>query len=192
VAFFLFTTYSYNIAMNTSASNEGHFSGIKKKIEAEAKEVFALTVYFAIWFCALAFLATTLNEKPILLSIFGIALIKAGLSAKFMLIGQAIVPIKVSKDYGILKSLFVESLIYLAIVLSLNYLEAGVHGAIHGKNFIDSMEGFGESNPMKVLAMCIVYWLIVWPYLIFTGMKLIMGKEKIKILFFGDRNQANN
>ena len=163
------------------------------KIEDEVKKAFFLSLYFATWFCALAFLAAaSLNERPIPLSIFGIALIKAGLCAKFMLIGQAIVPIKVTKKYGILKSLFIESLIYLAIVLSLNYVEAGVHGAIHGKNFIESMADFGEANPMKVFAMCIVYWLIVWPYLIFTGMQLIMGKEKIRDLFFGDTNQANN
>jgi hypothetical protein len=37
-----------------------------------------------------------------------------------------------------------------------------------------------------------VYWLIVWPYLIVTGMKLMMGKEKMMNLFFGDRNQAKH
>ena len=163
------------------------------KVEEEAKEAFFLSVYFASWFCALTFLAaTSLNERPIPLSIFGISLIKAGLCAKFMLIGQAIVPIKVNKDYGILKSLFIESLIYLMVVLSLNYLEAGIHGLIKGKSFIDSMADFGQSNPLKVLAMCIVYWLIVWPYLIFTGMKLIMGRDKMMNLFFGDRNQAKH
>jgi len=163
------------------------------KVEEEAKEAFFLSVYFASWFCALTFLvATSIEESPIPLSIFGISLIKAGLCAKFMLIGQAIVPIKVNKNYGILKSLFIESLIYLLIVLSLNYLEAGIHGMIKGKSFIDSMADFGQSNPLKVVAMCIVYWLIVWPYLIVTGMKLMMGKEKMMNLFFGDRNQAKH
>ena len=99
-------------------------------------------------------------------------------------------PSKSKKTF--LKSLLIESLIYLVIVLSLNYLEAGIHGLIHGKNFLDSMGAFGQANPLKVLAMSIVYWLIVWPYLIFTGMKLAMGKEKIMSLFFGDRNQANH
>jgi hypothetical protein len=163
------------------------------KVEEEAKEAFFLSVYFASWFCALTFLAaTSLNERPIPLAIFGVSLIKAALCAKFMLIGQAIVPIKVNKDYGILKSLFIESLIYLMVVLSLNYLEAGIHGLIKGKSFINSMADFDQSNPLKVVAMCIVYWLIVWPYLIFNGMKLIMGRDKMMNLFFGDRNQAKH
>ena len=179
--------------MNSPPDTNPKHSTFINKVEEEAIEAFFLSVYFASWFCALTFLtATSLNERPIPLSIFGVSLIKAALCAKFMLIGQAIVPIKVNKDYGILRSLFIESLIYLMVVLSLNYLEAGIHGLIKGKSFIDSLADFGQSNPLKVLAMCIVYWLIVWPYLIFTGMKLIMGRDKMMNLFFGDRNQAKH
>jgi hypothetical protein len=174
--------------MNTSQSSENHLPGIKGKVESELKEAFALTIYFGIWFCTLSFLvAATLDKGPIPLSIFGVAFIKAALCAKFTLIGQAIAPIKVNKNYGIIGSLFIQSLIYLVIVLSLNYIEAGIHGAIDDRNFIDSMADFGQSNPLKVLAMCMVYWLIFWPYLIFSGLQLMMGKEKIMSLFLGDR-----
>ena len=174
--------------MDASKSSEGHSLGIKQKVGAELKEALALTIYFGIWFCALSFLvAATLEKGPIPMSIFGIALIKAALCAKFTLIGKAIAPIKVNKNYGIIGSLFIQSLIYLVIVLCLNYVEAGIHGAIHGRNFIDSMADFGQSNPLKVLAMCMVYWFIFWPYLIFSGMQLMMGKEKIMSLFLGDR-----
>jgi len=154
----------------------------------EAEKALALSIYFGIWFCSLTFLGvTSLHERPISLTIFGLALIQAGLSEKFMLIGQAIFPIKVNKTYGILKSLFVESFIYLAIVLSLNYLEAGIDGAIHGKNFLVSMAAFGQADPLHVIAMALVYWLIVWPYLIFTAMQMMMGKENVLSLFFGSR-----
>jgi len=33
----------------------------------------------------------------------------------------------------------------------------------------------------------LVYWLIVWPYLIFTAMQMMMGKENVLSLFFGSR-----
>ena len=179
--------------MNTPSDTNSKPHTFIHKAEEEAKQAFFLSVYFASWFCALTFLvATSLNERPIPLSIFVFSLIKAALCSKFMLIGQAIVPIKVNENYGIIKSMFIESLIYLMIVLSLNYLEAGIHGLIKGKGFIDSMVGFDQSNPLKVVAMCIVYWLIVWPYLIFTGMKLIMGRDKMMNLFFGDRKQAKH
>ena len=60
----------------------------------EVKKAMALSIYFGTWFCALTFLAvTSLHEHPIPLTIFGLALVKGALSAKFMLIGQAIFPI---------------------------------------------------------------------------------------------------
>jgi len=177
--------------MNASIDNTNHASGIKKKIEAEAKQAFTLTVYFSIWFCALTLLAaTTLDKHPIPLSLFGIAIIKAGLCAKFMLIAQAIFPINVEKSNGIIKSLFLESILYLLVVLGLNYIEAGIEGVIHGKNFLDSMASFGQKNPLHILAMSLVYWLIVWPYLVLIGMKLALGTNTILTILFGRKNSG--
>lgn len=165
----------------------------KQGLIEEAKKAISLSIYFGVWFCALTFLAVTaLHERPIPLTIFGLALVKAAISAKFMLIGQAIYPIRVVKHHGILRSLLTQSLFYLVIVLVLNYIEAGIDGAIHGKNFFVSMTAFGQSDPLHVLAMAIVYWLIVWPYLIFTGTLIIMGRENIITLLFGARNSAGN
>jgi hypothetical protein len=46
------------------------------------------------------------------------------------------------------------------------------------------MTAFGSADPLRVLAMAIVYWLIVWPYLIYTGVMLMLGNtETIEILF---------
>ena len=177
--------------MNASIDNTNHGSGIKKKIEAEAKQALTLAVYFSIWFCALTFLAaTTLNKHPIQLSMFGIAIIKAGLCAKFMLIAQAIFPINVQKSNGIIKSLFLESILYLLVVLGLNYIEAGIEGLMHGKNFLDSMTSFGQKNPLHILAMSLVYWLIVWPYLVLIGMKLALGTNVITTILFGKKNSV--
>ena len=178
--------------MNEVASTIQPKRSFKESLIAEVKKAMALSIYFGTWFCALTFLAvTSLHDHPIPLTIFGLALVKGALSAKFMLIGQAIFPIKVNKTYGILRSLSVLSLIYLAIVLSLNYLEAGIEGAIHGKSFIESMASFGQANPLHILSMSIVYWLIVWPYLIFTGMQMVMGKENVVSLLFGNRASEN-
>ena len=113
---------------NAAASNTKN-RNLKEKLKEEAKKAFALTLYFGAWFCAITFMAATaLEERPIPLSIFGFALIKAGISAKFMLIAQAAYPIKVNKEHGIVNSLVFESIIYIMVVSALNFLEAGVDG----------------------------------------------------------------
>jgi hypothetical protein len=172
----------------TSAPLEKH--SLKQGLVEEAKKAFILTMYFGAWFCSLTLLGiTTLDERPIPLSPFGFALIKAGICAKFMLIALAIFPIKVDKDDGVIKSLFIESIIYLVIVIALNYLEAGVEGLIHGKEFFISMSAFGQANPLHVLSMAIVYWLIVWPYLIFIAVKAKLGPSTTLAIFFGSKSQ---
>lgn len=174
--------------MTNKANAQTNKPGLKIKLEEEMKKAFALTLYFGIWFCAIAFMAATaLEERPIPLSLFGFALLKAGISAKFMLIAQAAYPIKVNKDHGIVNSLILESIIYIAVVVALNYLEAGIEGFIHGKEFITSMAAFGNSDPLRVLAMSIVYWLIVWPYLIFTGVNIILGNKETLAILFGSK-----
>ncbi len=171
-----------------SPDNHPNKPSLKIKLEEEMKKAFALTLYFGIWFCAIAFMAkTVLEERPIPLTIFGFALIKAGLSAKFMLIAQAAYPIKVNKDRGIVVSLFFESIFYIIVVLALNCIEAGVHGLINGKEFIASMAAFGSGDPLRVFAMSIVYWLIVWPYLIFMGVNLVLGNTATLKILFGSK-----
>jgi hypothetical protein len=179
--------------MNATSPNIAPAHSFKQKMKEEFIKAFQLTIYFGSWFCVLAFLAaTSLDERPIPLSIFGFALFKAAICAKFMLVAQAAYPIKVSKKHGIVSSLFLESLVYLLVVLGLNYLEAGVHGLIHGKEFLISMTEFGQSNPLRVVAMSIVYWLIVWPYLLLTAMSLMLGSNATLEILFGAKSKSNS
>lgn len=178
--------------MNSTHVSHGKSKIFKEKAKEEFIKALQLTIYFGAWFCAIAFLgAATLEERPIPLSIFGFALFKAAICAKFMLLAQAAFPIKVNKTNGIVSSLFFESIIYLLVVLGLNYLEAGVHGLLHGKAFLTSLAEFGQSNPLRVVAMSIVYWLIVWPYLLLTGMSLMLGSPATLEILFGNKHTTN-
>jgi hypothetical protein len=162
----------------------------KEKAKEEFIKASSLTLYFGVWFCALAFLAATISDQdPIKPVPFGFALIKAGLCAKFMLIAQAIYPIAIDKEHGLFQSLFKKSLFYLFLVLILSYLESGVDGLIHHTGFIEGLLDFGHRNPLRILAMSIVYWLIVWPYLLFCGVNIALGSLSAKELLFGSNSK---
>ncbi len=178
------------VFMTATSLHSAPAKSLKEKAREEFIKAFELTIYFGVWFCALAFLAaTSLDERPIPLSIFGFALFKGAICAKFMLVAQAFFPITVDRKNGIVNSLIVESLVYLAVVIGLNYLEAGVSGLIHGKEFLSSMMNFGKSDPLRIVAMSIVYWLIVWPYLLFVGMGLMLGSHATLQILFGDKSK---
>lgn len=172
---------------NSTINNTGH-RNLREKLKEEALKAFSLTIYFGAWFCAIAFFAATaLEERPIPLSVFGFALIKAGISAKFMLIAQAAYPIKVNKEHGIVGSLLFESIFYLIVVIALNFLEAGIDGLLHEKTFLSSMMAFGNGEPIRILSMSILYWLIVWPYLIFMGVNQALGNTATLAILFGSK-----
>jgi hypothetical protein len=140
----------------------------------------------------LAFLAaTTLRESPIPLPIFGFSLVKAVICAKFMLVAQSVFPMKFQRENGIIRPLLALSLIHVGIVLALSFNEAGIVGLLHGKDFWTSLLSFGRGDPLHILSMSIVYWLIVLPYLLFANMRLAMGDIAIRKLFLGASKQRS-
>jgi len=164
---------------------------LKEKIKEEFIKVGLLSLYFAIWFCALAFLAATrFQHDELKLPVFGFALIKATLCAKFMVLTQAIYPMDYDRSRGLFGALFIKSILYLFSILFLSYLESGIGSLIHGAGFLAGIFNFGHGDPLNILALSIVYWLIVWPYLVFCGISISLGKISTRELFFGGRTKS--
>lgn len=161
---------------------------IKQRIEHEFIKASALALYFAVWFCSIAFLTySILRADDIPIAPFGLALIKAGLCAKFMLIGQGLFPLKIDRERGLIGSLLLHSLIYLFVVLGLSYVETGIDGMIHGKSLIDALASFGNGDPYRITALALIYWLILWPYLLFSGLRQSIGEETVNAILFGSK-----
>ena len=167
---------------------QGHplVSKAKERLLEELKAAFYLAIYFATWFCALVFLGlTSLDGWPIPVAPFGFAVIKAILCAKFMLLAQAFFPITIKEDIGILRSLLKQSIVYLVVVLLLSWLESGLDGWIHHRGFIESLQAFDRNNFSHLVATALIYWLIVWPYLIYSGIKLSLGDITTRQILLG-------
>lgn len=162
--------------------------GLRHRIKDEFVQASLLALYFAAWFCAIAFFSfALLREAAIPITPFGLAIIKAGLCAKFMMIGKAIYPLKVDARRGLIKSIFWHSIAYLVIVLALSFVEAGIDGLFHGKSFLESLSSFGHGDPIYITALSIMYWLIVWPYLIVLGLNQSMGNKAVHAILFGKK-----
>ena len=162
--------------------------GLRYKIKDEFVQASLLALYFATWFCAIAFFSfALLREAAISITPFGLAIIKAGLCAKFMMIGKAIYPLKVDASRGLIKSIFWHSIAYLGIVLTLSIAEAGIDGLFHGKSFLESLSSFGHGDPIYIAALSLMYWLIIWPYLIVLGLNQSLGDTAVHTILFGKK-----
>jgi hypothetical protein len=162
--------------------------GLRHRIKDEFIQASLLALYFAAWYCAIAFFTfVLLREEAIPITPFGLAIIKAGLCAKFMMIGKAIYPLKVDAKRGLIKSIFWRSIVYLLIVIALSFLESGIDGLIHGKTFLESIASFGHGDPVYIAAISIIYWLIIWPYLIVLGLNQSLGNKAVRTILFGSK-----
>lgn len=165
-------------------------NALVKKIKHEAVHGLSLAAYFASWFCALSFLkVTVVHEGAFSFALFGLAYIKAALCTKFLLIGEAVFPLNMKSSRGIIFPLLRHSFLYLLVVLSLNLVEIGVDGWIHGKGFAASFLAVGNGDPLRVLAIAIVYWLILCPYLALRGIQETIGSQEIRFIFFGRQRE---
>ena len=162
--------------------------GLRHRIKDEFIQASLLALYFAAWFCAIAFFSfALLREAAIPITPFGLAIIKAGLCAKFMMIGKAIYPLKVDARRGLIKSIFWHSIAYLGIVLTLSFAEAEIDGLFHGKSFLETLSSFGHGDPIYIAALSLMYWLIIWPYLIVLGLNQSLGDTAVHTILFGKK-----
>lgn len=156
------------------------------KFGVELKKIFILFVYFAIWFSALSFLSYSIfRHDGIPYAPLSLALIKALLCAKFMLMGQALYPIESKRDKPLIGQILLRSIVYLGVVILLSALESGLDGWIHHRGFISSLANFGNGDPIHILALSLIYWLIVLPYLTFMSLQSIIGSPEMKKIFLG-------
>ncbi len=62
------------------------------------------------------------------------------------------------------------SIVYLCVVLLLSLIETGLDGLLNGREFINSVLGFANGQPLHIFALAWVYWLILAPYLVIDGL----------------------
>jgi hypothetical protein len=104
-----------------------------------------------------------------------------------MMIGKAIYPLKVDANRGLIKSIFWHSIVYLIIVIALSFAESGIDGLLHGKSFLESIASFGHGDPIYIASLSLMYWLILWPYLIFLGLRQSIGDAVVSTILFGNK-----
>jgi hypothetical protein len=140
---------------------------IGQRIAGEAKKALHLTLYFGFWFSALILLTNEiLKQDGLPFGHWGLAWIKAAICAKFILIGQAVYPMRHSNGRDLWRIVLPRSLVYLAIVFALSVVEAIIEGRFHDEAVLFSIQHFANGNPLYAFALAWVYWLILVPYLL--------------------------
>ena len=162
---------------------------IREKAIVELREYFILATYLWICFSAVAYLkAAILEAHGIAFAPWLFAVIKALLSAKFLMLGRML---HVGEGQHSTRPLIVavlsKSLALMVFLMALTALEEVVVSFLHGRSVVSALTGFGGGTVDQLIATCFVLMLIFIPYFAFRALGEVFGERNLLHLFFQRR-----
>ncbi len=174
-----------------SESGEESKASFREKISEELIEFAVLTTYLYICFAAVIyFKAAVLQAQGIAYDHLGLAVIKAALCAKFMLVGRAAHIGERFRNLPLIVPTLHRSFVFLLLLVVLTLIEEIVVGAIHGETIMHSISGIGGGTLHQFVATILIIFLILTPYFAFRSLGQIVG-DKILVRLFLERRHSD-
>ena len=158
---------------------------LKQRLDRELKRFAAISLYFYVCFAAILFYkAAVLQAQGIGYAPYGLAVAKALILGKFVLLGHAA---HVGERYArkpLIYPVLYQSGIFLAMLVALTVVEEAVIGAIHGRTIAQSLADIAGGTWPQIAAVCFLLWLILLPYLGFRQIGTVLGEGRLSRMFF--------
>src|ERR1700730_2336237 len=159
----------------TESGSECEIS-FREKASGELREFIILTAYLYVCFAALIYLkAAILQAQGVSYTHLGVAIIKAALCAKFMLVGRVFHIGERFKNLPLIVPTLHRSFVFLLLLVVLTFIEEIVMGAIHGRTVLDSISEMAGGTFQQMVATIFIIFLILLPYFAFRSLGEIVG-----------------
>jgi len=159
-----------------------------KKLFPLLKKTLILTLYLAVWFCALNFYnEAALHVGSLTYINYAYAIFLAGILAKFIIVEQTIFPITFKEGSSLYWLIIRRTTLGTMAALFFRYIFAGIEGFFNHQGFIESMQRLGGGDFMHVLAIWILFWLIIAPYMIYRCLSIALGSQRIHSFLVGKK-----
>jgi len=158
------------------------------KVVHELRQYALISAYLYVCFGALLFYKMAiLRGQGISYTPYGIAIIKALILGKFILVGEAVGIGDRYEKRRPFHAIAQKALLFLVMLLVLSVIEEVLGGIIHGRTVAASLAGFLGGSLLQVIATCIIMLLILIPYLAFKEVSNALGEGKLQQLLFEPR-----
>lgn len=118
---------------------------------------------------------------------WGFAIIKALVSAKFILIGRALHFGEGHRTKPLIWQTLHKSVAFLILVAGLTVIEEAIVGFIHGKALWESIAEVGGGTPEQMIATAVIIFLVFLPLFAFGALGEVMGEKALFRTFFVER-----
>jgi hypothetical protein len=163
-------------------------SAVRDKVKSELKDLFYLTAYLFVAFAALTFYkSAALEARGIHWVPWGFAIVKALVSVKFILIGEALHFGEGNRTRPLIWQTLHKSAAFLILVAGLTVIEEAIVGAMHGEGLAQSIAEIGGGTPEQLIATVVIVFLLFLPLFAFGALGEVMGKNALFRTFFVER-----
>jgi hypothetical protein len=165
-------------------------ASFREKASEELREFIILTAYLYVCFAAMIYLkAAILQAQGVAYAPLGLAIVKAALCAKFMLVGRTFHVGERLKTHPLIVPTLHRSLAFLLLLVVLTLIEEVVIGKIHGRTVLDPISEMAGGTFHQIVATTLIIFLILVPYFAFRSLGDIVG-DKILVRLFFERRQS--
>jgi hypothetical protein len=163
-------------------------SGLKEKLVREVKELLAIFLYLAVFFCAFTtYRRLVMKEIGISYFHYGFALIKALVLAKVILLGQYVRFARVLDDRPLINPTLYKVILFSLFALAFEVVEHVIGGFLHGKDMLGALQEIMSAGWDELFARTLVMLVALVPLFAFTETARVMGEGRLRQLFLHRR-----
>jgi hypothetical protein len=153
------------------------YSTLAQRARHELVEYLAISAYLFVCFSAsLFYKSAILRSEGIEFTAFGLALVKALILGKFILVLQAIRMDDRGDKRGILLiGILKTSILFLIFLVALNAVEEIALGYFHGRAVHEVLGEMAGGTLPEAIAVCVLLLLVLIPYFSFRGLAARLG-----------------
>jgi hypothetical protein len=160
---------------------------LRQRAEHEFKELVIISLYLYITFGAVILLKTAvLHTEGIEFSPWGIAIVKAVVLAKFMLLGEAI-KIGERSTKPLIWPTLQKAFAFLVLLIIMTIVEEAVVGLFHHKSITASLGELVGLRLEETIAGFVILLLVLIPYCAFRVLDGALGEGRLARMFFVER-----
>jgi len=137
----------------------------------------AVSAYLLVWFSAVLFYkSTVLGAVGVEFAPFALAAVKALILGKFILVLEALkIGEKDQRRDLLIVDILKKALLFTLALFALSVLEDVLVGHFHGKTAAEVLGEIGGGSALQALALAILMFLVLLPYLAFRRLALVFG-----------------
>ena len=145
--------------------NAAREPSLAQRAAHELRTYLGVTVYLWACFAALLFYKSTiLHSEGVAYTAYGIAIVKALILGKFMLLGHAARLGERSPAGRIVTAILWQSLVFALMLILLTLVEEAAVGMFHGHTLQDTVNNFADGSLLEAVAIAVLMFMIMIPY----------------------------